>query len=419
MRSLRPIACAAAAAGAAACSSTGGDSPDPVINTPVGAVDQLNTTLGPLSYGNPDNGAARNEVFGAASAGLTLAVSESGDGLEFVSATQGDFRDLAPNDDPTLDSVTYNAAADTLTFDINNGDLSFQDTIGRLLLADPGDFAGLLNDDLAILISAFPDSFPSGFDFSPADFAGNPSGVDNEIERIRNIGSEEAADYLARIDEIAQATFLDQDFYFYGRDAADLDGDGASDERPFYAQFKITGVNSGTTTNYVALGIWNNPPAAGVDADVSYGVTLFGAPTPPGEIPDTGTGTYNTTIIGWLLRQNKVEELRGSLTLEVDFARRNANAQIASTIATNGPSGETIFTDFATLSGNGEIANSNRFFGDLRGDDDPTLTGGYEGAFYGPNAAEAGGTFTFSNDDVAAAAGFVGPRAGATTGTEN
>lgn len=412
MRILRPIACAALVASAAACSTAGGDAPDPIVNTPVGSVDQLNTTMGPLSYGNPDNGEAVDEAFGAASAGLTLSQSDSGTGLEFVTMTQGDFTNLAPNDDPSISSVTFDRSTNNLTFDISNGDLSLQDTIGPIMLADPGEFSNLTNDDLAILIAAFPGSFPTGEGFNPASFADNPLGVDGEIERIREIGTEDSADYLATLNEIAQERYLDRDFYGYGRGTIDLNGDLiiTPEEQLFYSQMKITGTNSGITTNYVALGIWNNPPAVGAAGDISYGVTIYGSATPPGELPDAGTATYNTTIGGWLLRQNKVEELRGGVTLAVDFSRRNINAQVDSSIVVSGPSGEDIFTDFARLSGDGEISNQNRFFGDLRGVDDPTLVGGFEGAFYGPAAAEAGGTFTFSNSDVAAAAGFVGPR---------
>ena len=419
MRSLRISAYIVAAAAMAACSSTGGDNPDPVVNTPVGNVNQLNTTLGPLSYGNPNRGEAVNESFSAAATGITLQQSTSGTGLEFVSLTQGDFSNIAPNDDPSISSVTFNAADSTLTFDISNGDLSLQDTIGPIFLADPGDFANLLNDDLSILIAAFPGRFFAGQGFNPADFEDDPSGVDQEIERIRALGTEESAEYLTRLNEIVREVFLDQDFYGYGRGEIDINNDSVitSEERLRYSQLKITGTNSGTTTNYVALGIWNNPPAEGVAGDISYGVTIYGAPTPPGELPDTGTATYDTTIAGWLLRQNKVEELRGSVILDADFATRNISAQVNTLIAATGPSGETIFTEFTRLSGNGDIREQNSFSGNLRGLDDPSLTGGYEGAFFGPGAAEAGGTFTFSNDDIAASAGFVGPRDGATTST--
>ena len=407
MRSLRIIAGAAAAAGLAACSSTGGDNPDPVVNTPVGNVNQLNTTLGPLSLGNPDNGAeAVTEAFSAVSTGITLSRSASGTGMEFVSLTEGDFSNIAPNDDPSISSVTFNKADNSLTFDISNGDLELQDTIGPIFLADPGDFADLLNDNLAVLIAAFPNAFFADQDFNPNAFEGNPDGVDQEIERIRALGTEEAGEYLARLTEIAQEVFLDEDFFNYGRGSA-------NGENLFYSQLKITGTNSGTTTNYVALGAWNNPPAAGAAGDISYGVTIYGAPTPPGELPDSGTATYDATIVGWLLRQNKVEELRGGVALEVDFGLRNVSANVNTMIAATGPSGETIFTDFSRLSGNGEILDQNGFTGNLRGVDDPTLTGDYQGAFFGPGAAEVGGTFTFSNNDVAASAGFVGPRNGA------
>ena len=419
MRSLRISAYIVAAAAMAACSTAGGDSPDPVVNTPVGNVNQLNTTLGPLSYGNPNRGEAVTESFSAASTGITLQQSTSGTGLEFVSLTQGDFSNIAPNDDPSISSVTFNAADSTLTFDISNGDLSLQDTIGPIFLADPGDFANLLNDDLSVLIAAFPGSFFAGQGFNPADYEGDALGVDQEIERIRALGTEASSEYLTRLNEIAREVFLDQDFYGYGRGEIDINNDSVitSEERLRYSQLKITGTNSGTTTNYVALGIWNNPPADGVAGDISYGVTIYGAPTPPGELPDTGTATYDTTIAGWLLRQNKVEELRGSVILNADFARRNISAEVNTLIAASGPSGETIFTEFTRLSGNGEILEQNSFSGDLRGLDDPSLSGGYEGAFFGPGAAEAGGTFTFSNDDIAASAGFVGPRDGATTST--
>lgn len=172
----------------------------------------------------------------------------------------------------------------------------------------------------------------------------------------------------------------------------------------------MTDTNSGTTTNYTALGAWQTTPASGFTGTESYGVTIYGKVTPDNEIPETGTASYTSTIVGWLLRANQLEEMRGSVFLDVNFGAHTVDAAVDADIVTTSADGTFVFTDIATLSGEGFLETSNRFDGTLQGDTDPTLQGTFEGGFFGPFAAEVGGTLTFSNSSLAGSGGYVGTR---------
>lgn len=127
-------------------------------------------------------------------------------------------------------------------------------------------------------------------------------------------------------------------------------------------------------------------------------------------MPTTGTATYNTTIIGWLLRQNAIENLRGGLGLNVDFATGAITANVDTSIVVTDVNGQDIATDLAELTGVGSIGNGNFFSGQLTGVGDPNLSGDFQGAFFGPSAAEVGGTLNIISDDYAGSAAFVGPK---------
>lgn len=403
MRFFSLLGCAAAIAALGACTTEGG-APPPVINAPGPVAAALNTTVGPLGYNHPQNRSLRSDLGQAggtdvseqfAAVTTSLRVTNNGTGFEFSEVVAADYE--------SADTVTYSNTSNTLTVDLVQSGVSIQDTIGTLLLADPGDLGSLTNDTLAILIAAFPGAFSSdaGLGFNPATFQFDPLGADQAIEDLKADGSEEATEFLATLNANA-AVITNLDFFGY-RGPNNLD----------YSQLKITGTNSGITTNYVALGYWNYTATPGVPGDYFYGTTLWGKPTPDGEIPDTGTATYDTTIVGWMLRQNAIEQLRGGVTLNVDFGARTVDALVDADIVVFGADGESIFTDYAELSGFGEFAaNGQNFFsGDLTGDTDPTLVGSFDGQFYGPSAAEVGGTLNFSNSDAAATGSYVGPNA--------
>ena len=393
MRHLHLFASAATAIAISACSTT--STPDPVVNTPGGAAAALNTTLGPVSFGNPANFSAVDEDFPGISTSLTVA--SNGSGFEYTDQTLGEFSNP--------DTISFDSVTNTLTLDVQQGDIDIQDTFGPIVLANPGDFSNLENDALAVLIAAFPHEFPTpaqagvpGVDFDPDSFFGDRSGADAAIIALRETGGADITVYLEALNAAA-ASRLARDFFSYT---------GANGTR--YYQLKMSGTNSGIGTNYVSLGVWVAPPATGFPGDDAYGATVWGKRTPNNEVPETGTATYNTSLVGFVLRQNRIEELRGGVFLNVNFGASTVSASVDADLVVTDVNGAGTFVDLATLSGNGFLETGNRFDGTLQGDNDPSLRGEFEGAFFGPGATEVGGALTFSNNDMAGSGGFVGVR---------
>ncbi|MEM9014199.1 MAG: hypothetical protein AAGB02_03735, partial [Pseudomonadota bacterium] len=258
------LLCATAAAALSACSSTG-DTPPPVPNQPGPTVQALNTTLGPISFTNPANGGAIDEVFDAVTASITVSQNADG-GFEYVDQNMGDFQNISGTASFSRNGV--NGLPNTLSFDIEQNDIDFEDTFGPIVLADPGDVVGIENDDIAFFIAAFPGRFPSGpNNFDPDDFFGDPFGADAAVQALSDAGE---GDFVGALTDIA-ASLRSEDFYFY----RGVNGSG-------YFQLQTTGTNSGITTNYVALGDWSAPVAAGAAGDTVHGTSIYGKLTPAG-----------------------------------------------------------------------------------------------------------------------------------------
>ncbi|MEM8987812.1 MAG: transferrin-binding protein-like solute binding protein [Pseudomonadota bacterium] len=416
MRHVQFFACASALIAASAC-STSSDTPQPVITTPPAEAASLNSSLASISLGHTSNGGAVDEVFPAISASLT--VESSGPGDIYVAQSQESFENPG--------AISYDAASNTVTFDIVQGDIAIQEAFGPILLSNPGDLPNLQNDMLAVMLASFPQWFPTpeslGFtdiDFNPADFLGNPQAADAAILALQELAGDDgtggtggglgglvgggggeptnsAGAYLAALNATASSEA--------GRDFFNFTGsDGTS-----YGQLKLSGTNSEIDTNYVTLGIWRTTPADGFDGDDAYGATVWGQPTPENEVPETGTATYTSTIVGFVLRQNDVSEMRGDVQLNVNFGQSTVGAAVNPSYIVDGPDGIQ-FVDLPTLAGEGFLETGNRFDGPLQGTNDPTLRGKFEGAFFGPFATEVGGSLTFSNDSLAGSGAFAGTR---------
>lgn len=376
-----------------ACSSSGSGPQSMTPTTPPPSTPPSNTTIGPISAGHPNNidSTSSNDPVSEDFSSTSATLSVTGDDGSAVVAnqTQGRF------ENPEL--VNYDASTNSLTFNVHQQNANFTKTVGPILLANPGDVPNLENDALAVLISAYPDLFPARADFDPQDFANDPEGADNALIALQDIGGEANNEYLAALSEVA-LEIQSNDFFTY-----------VFDDGTRYYQGKITGNNSGVTTNYAALGAWLIPAAAnGQNVDI-YGATVFGKRTPASEVPRTGTATYVASIVGWLTRLGNVEELRGDVSLGVNFGTREIDVNIDADIVVPGADGNSVFSDIATLEGTAFIASgSSRFGGSLIGDVDPSIRGSIDGSFFGPNAAEVGGTFTFNNENMAGSAAYIG-----------
>lgn len=373
--------------------------------SPVAA--QLNSNVSQISFGNPSNVSAIDEDFDAVTTSITVSQNESG-GFEFVSQNRGDFNNRG--------IAQYDASANTLTLNIQQNDIDLFDTFGPFLLADPGDFVTIENDNLAFYLAAFPDSFPSlniegveSAQFDPADFFLDPNAADDAITSLQNLGDEsfteeqtdQITNFLATLNNIAEA-INDQDFFNYTGVV-----NGTS-----FSQLQTTDTGSGITTNYVALGTWVSAPTAEFDGDVIFGTTIYGQFTPEGEIPQTGSATYNGSVVGTLLRQNSREGLRGGFNTSVNFGTNVVDIDANLSIVSTDVAGNTLFTPLTTLTGTGSINGGNFFNGNLRDTNDASLTGAFQGAFFGPSAAEVGGTFDFTSADYAGSAAWVGAQTG-------
>ena len=408
------LAGVAAAIMMSACAST--SAPAGPLNPAVAASNPptppVNDNINILSAGNPQNFLAVDETFEVAAGFLTVRVNGA-NGLDLISASRTDFRDPGG-------TATYDASSRTLTFDIQQGAIDINDVFGPLLLSAPADFANLVNDTLAVTISSLPESFPNvpGNIVLPngatsfEQLRNDPGSVDFFIQDLQRILNGEPSQLGTTADSDAITAFLGSlndtttrifSFDFIRHES--VNGTGNT-----FQPFKIRGNNPGITPSYVVLGVWDTRPVDATVNDFTVGVSAFGVPTPANEVPNAGSASYNTTIAGYVLRQAGLTFLTGSVNLTANFDSRLVNYDVQTILATSDVDGQTLFTPFVDLEGQGLLSGGARFNGTLIGVDDISLRGSVDGAFFGPGAVEVGGTLDFSNDELRATGGFVGTR---------
>ncbi|MFC7049137.1 transferrin-binding protein-like solute binding protein [Emcibacter nanhaiensis] len=172
----------------------------------------------------------------------------------------------------------------------------------------------------------------------------------------------------------------------------------------------FTTTNETINLSYVSFGQWSKTD--GVVStngfNTARGYTVFGVTTD--NVPTTGTATYRGYVDGFLYQATAVAgdpdvyAVRGSLTATADFGNNTITTDFQDMALSQGSG----FTDWVDFSYEGTIANG-MFTGDA---DAATQGAGYEGtvngAFYGPNAVEIGGTWELYGNGQEAAGAFVG-----------
>ncbi|MEO1150132.1 MAG: transferrin-binding protein-like solute binding protein [Pseudomonadota bacterium] len=402
--------------GIAACSSTTG-----VVNGPFapplvgneGTVPEPNENITVLSAASPARFSARDQRFEVASAFITGRRNEV-TGIETVSSSQTTF------DDPG-GIVDFDRNTGSLTFDLAQDNVRITDTIGPLLLFRPDeDVVGFENPVEAITISSLPERFTNFFPgnvvlpngaTSVEELRNNPAAVDVLVRDLQEISNDNPSILGSTIGPMAAASLLEALGEFSNAifDADFIQHEGSNGG--FFSPLKIRGNNPGVEPNYAFLGLWNVLPVNNPDTDVTFGASVFGIQTPVEEVPNNGTASYDTTIGGYVQRDGDRVFLTGSVNLTADFSARRVNYDVLTILGTADTDGTTLFTPFVNLAGSGVI-EANRFDGTLVGTDDRSLRGTVDGAFFGPRAAEVGGTLQFGNDDIQAVGGFVGTRQG-------
>ena len=170
------------------------------------------------------------------------------------------------------------------------------------------------------------------------------------------------------------------------------------------------GTNGVINLTYVTYGYWQSRPDS-TRSDFTYFVG--GVQTPVAEMPLTGSASYSGVADGLALVGGQAYALFGSTgTLAADFGTGTVSTSL--TLRGNPNIGE----DFApyvpgtvalgTLTGTGTIgAGSNKYSGTLSG---AGMSGGLDGAFFGPGAAETGYSFQVQGGNDRAIGVFVGKK---------
>ncbi len=169
--------------------------------------------------------------------------------------------------------------------------------------------------------------------------------------------------------------------------------------------FKPGAANPEIALTYASYGAWQRTVDGGTTIDATQRFFVYGVPTAASAMPTSGTASYTTTLDGFLASDTGLYSLGGTSSFTANFG--------ASTVAVSlSPVGIDVATDavqsFGTLTGNGTItAASSSFASTLSG-------GGYNGSingqFFGPSAAEVGGSFSFGNATGTAAGVIVGKK---------
>lgn len=160
--------------------------------------------------------------------------------------------------------------------------------------------------------------------------------------------------------------------------------------------------NDGRASNLSlsTFGLWMRTD--GASAVSRYGVFAFGATTTTSaQMPTTGSGTFTGRAAGVYdtFGTNADVTFSGDLTLSANFAARSVGGVISG-ITTRSVNSATTGTMGNIVMGGGSISGA-FFSGTANGvgggsTDISGLTGPFAGAFYGPSASEASGTFNIT-----------------------
>jgi hypothetical protein len=156
-----------------------------------------------------------------------------------------------------------------------------------------------------------------------------------------------------------------------------------------------------TIYNYTGWGEWNiTSTNAGAQTSNRFEFA-YGIPTLLSDLPRTGTATYPLQLTGY--DQAGGFPITGGGTLSANFAAGTINVSLSPALVQQ--PGQTNFTPITTLTGSGAIAsNSGAFSAPLTA---TGYTGGVNGGFYGPQAAEVGGAFYYSGGSAGSSAAGV------------
>lgn len=155
------------------------------------------------------------------------------------------------------------------------------------------------------------------------------------------------------------------------------------------------------TYKRVSYAAWTRSASTTGVKKLTYG--LFGYPTIPSDMPNTGTSTYTVNVVGRAVVSpaagaSSVDKLTGTATLSVNYA----TGLVTLTLNLNRGA-----TAYGTFTGTGAIASGeNQFTGSFGAGS--TAGGTFQGLAYGSKGAEMGISFAITQDGAASSSRAVG-----------
>lgn len=141
--------------------------------------------------------------------------------------------------------------------------------------------------------------------------------------------------------------------------------------------------------SYTSFGKWTHVDASADQTDIRYYV--FGEMSGSKGMPTSGSATYATTVSGTMLAYNyapaTLSDLTGTATFTADFAQGTVSTGLSLRAVGNPTEGSA-----GVYSGSGTIAKD-QFAGTFTSGTNYFASGAFNGAFFGPSAAEMGYTF--------------------------
>lgn len=170
------------------------------------------------------------------------------------------------------------------------------------------------------------------------------------------------------------------------------------------ALFNAGAANTELALTYASYGALQTITDNGATLDVDTGFFTYGVLTAASDMPRTGSSTYRTKIDGQFADNSGAYSLSGTSSFAADFG--------AGTIAFSmNPVGQNVVTGSVKSLGshsiNASIVNNRFSSGGFSGG---TYSSSLEGYFYGPAAAEIGGTFTLTGGGGAGGGIVVGKK---------
>lgn len=253
-------------------------------------------------------------------------------------------------------ATSVNYAADVVGGNVDrDGDLSFEGAALRILSGDPID----------------PDDPDAGLEFDglrlTVDLPADATLVRDFMDEPTEVGA-------------------------YGRFAIENEAEDETD---------VLHLNEGEDLDYMTFGVWE----IGLGEEtIDMGGAAWGALTPTAgdnPMPATGEASYAGELIGYNFTGGATTVYIADSNLAADFDADTVSLTASNTRALIGGAGAPgldIVASPGTISGNGFTGTAINLQAQV---DDPLLDfdGQYGGAFYGPDAAEAGGWFEVSNTD--------------------